>query len=62
MTGRNVEGSNSIWGTIFRTGPDRPLGPTQPPIQCVADLSRGQSDLVVALPTQPHLTLRLKNE
>jgi len=28
-------------GEIFRNRPDRPLGPTQPPVQWVPGLSRG---------------------
>jgi hypothetical protein len=30
-----------VGGEIFRTRPDRPWGPTQPPIQWVPGLSRG---------------------
>ena len=40
-TGWTVGESNSGGGEMFRTCPDRPCGPTQPPIHCVPCLSRG---------------------
>jgi hypothetical protein len=40
-TGWTVRGSNPGEGEIFRTHPDRPWGPTQPPTQRVPGLSRG---------------------
>jgi len=39
--GWTVRGSNPGGGEIFRTCPDRPWGPTQPPVQWVPCLSRG---------------------
>ena len=44
VTGYGLEdpGIKSRWGgDIFRTRPDRPWGPTQPPVQWVPCLSRG---------------------
>jgi hypothetical protein len=40
-TGWTVRGSNPGGGEIFRTRRDRPLGPTQPPVQWVPGLSMG---------------------
>ena len=40
-TGWTVRGSNPGGGEIFRTSSDRPMGPTQPPIQWVPGLPRG---------------------
>ena len=39
--GWTVRGSNPGGGEILRTCPDRPLGPTQAPVQWVQGLSRG---------------------
>jgi hypothetical protein len=36
-----VRESNPGWGEIFRTRPDRPLGPTQPPTKWVPDIFSG---------------------
>jgi len=41
QSGWTVRGSNPGGGEIFRTCPDRPRGPTQPPVQWVPGLSRG---------------------
>jgi hypothetical protein len=51
-------GIESRWGKIFRTRPDRPLGPKQPPVQWVSDLSRGWSGRGVVLTTHPLLARR----
>ena len=40
-TGWTVRGSNPGGGEIFRTRPDRLLGPTHPPVQWALGLSRG---------------------
>jgi hypothetical protein len=40
-TGWTVRGSNPGRGEIFRTRPDRPCGPPQPPVQRVPGVSRG---------------------
>jgi hypothetical protein len=39
-TGWTVRGSNPVGGEIFRTCPDRPCEPTQPPVQWVPGLYR----------------------
>jgi hypothetical protein len=47
-----TDGIESWWGRDFLC-PSRTLGPTQPPIQWVPDLSRGLSGRGVALTTHP---------
>jgi hypothetical protein len=37
--GLDGPGIESRWGEIFRTRPDRPWGPPQPPVQWVPGLS-----------------------
>jgi len=52
----------SRWGRDF-PHPSRPvLEPTQPPVQWVPGLSRGQSGQGVAFTTHPHLVPRLRKE
>jgi hypothetical protein len=41
LPGCTVRGSNPGGGEIFRTCPDRSLGPNQPPVEWVPGLSRG---------------------
>ena len=53
-------GIESRWGRDFSHTSRLALGPTQPPIQWVPVLSRGQSGRGVALNTHPHLVPRLK--
>jgi hypothetical protein len=52
-------GIESRWGRDFLHLSRPALGPTQPPIQWVPGLSRGQSGRRVALTTHPHLVPRL---
>jgi hypothetical protein len=60
--GLEVRGSNPGGGRNF-PHPSRPaVGPTQPPIQLIMGLSRGQNSRDVALITCPYLAPRLKKE
>jgi hypothetical protein len=58
--GLDGPGIESRWGAgeIFHTSPDRPWGPTHPPIQYVRDLTQGESGRDVVLTTHHHLQYR----